>query len=151
MDRTTQQEVRARAQYRCEYCHFPEALTLLRFHVDHIIAQQHGGRTTTENLALACCFCNRYKGPNISAKDPQSGESVDLFHPRRQAWSEHFSWSESLLVAQTPTGRATIHLLQINRTKALAVREILIEGGAFDTEPSGLLMVHEPQSFYTTA
>jgi hypothetical protein len=40
-------------------------------------------------LALACCYCNRYKGPDLSGIDPNSGEVVPLFHPRRQQWDEH--------------------------------------------------------------
>lgn len=144
MDRSLQQELRTRARYRCEYCLFPEAFARLPFHVDHIIAQQHGGPTDIENLALACSFCNRYKGPNIAAIDPASGELVALFNPRRQAWGEHFAWSGSQLIAHTSIGRATIHLLQIDRPNAVAVRGLLIEEGLFETGTTGLLMVHEP-------
>jgi hypothetical protein len=150
MDKALQREVRSRAQYRCEYCHFPEEFAELPFHIDHVIAQQHGGATTFENLALACCFCNRYKGPNIAARDPLSGDIVELFNPRRQAWSEHFSWTGSQLTARTASGRATIHLLSINRASAVAVRGLLIEEGVFDTNPIGSLMVHELRAPYAS-
>ena len=148
MDKALQHEVRNRAQYRCEYCHFPEEFAERPFHADHIIAQQHAGQTTSENLALACRFCNRYKGPNIAAIDPQSGEIVELFNPRLQAWDEHFSWTGNQLTSRTASGRATIHLLQINRPDAVAVRGLLIEEGVFDTNPIGLLMVHESRAPY---
>jgi HNH endonuclease len=103
MEKALQREVRCRAQFRCEYCHSPEEFAELPFHIDHVIAQQHGGRTTSDNLALACCYCNRYKGPNIAAIDPQTGVVVELFNPRRHAWEEHFSWIGSQLA---PVARA---------------------------------------------
>ena len=65
MDKAVHKTVRVRAGHRCEYCRFPEAFAELPFHLDHVIAQQHGGPTVLENLALACCYCNRYKGPTL--------------------------------------------------------------------------------------
>jgi hypothetical protein len=62
VDATTERAVRHRAGKRCEYCLFPEALARLPFHIDHVVAEQHGGLATLENLALSCCYCNRYKG-----------------------------------------------------------------------------------------
>ena len=56
MDLATEQAVRVRAKYRCEYCRFPEAFAEVPFQHDHIIAKQHGGQTKLENLALACCL-----------------------------------------------------------------------------------------------
>lgn len=132
MDKAVHKAVRARAEHRCEYCRFPEAFAELPFHLDHIIAQQHGGQTALENLALACCYCNRYKGPNLSGVDPEFGEIVALFHPRLQVWREHFTWQGARVWATTPTGRATVHLLQINRADAVAVRRLLIQEGVFD-------------------
>jgi len=85
---------------------------------------------------------------NIAAIDPASGELVALFNPRRQAWGEHFAWSGSQLLAHTSIGRATIHLLQINRSNAVTVRGLLIEEGVFETGTTGLLMVHEPAASY---
>jgi len=46
--------VRHRAHYECEYCRLPEPQSDLPFVVDHIIALQHGGSTSDDNLALAC-------------------------------------------------------------------------------------------------
>src|SRR5881396_1048547 len=91
MEPAVQRAVRERAKNRCEYCHFPEAFAEVPFHVDHIIARQHGGPSELDNLALACCFCNRYKGPNLSGVDAESGQIVRLFHPREHVWTEHFS------------------------------------------------------------
>ncbi len=136
MDKAVHKTVRTRARHRCEYCRFPEASAELPFHLDHIIAQQHGGPTVLENMALACCYCNRYKGPNLSGVDPESGAVVPLFHPRRQQWDEHFAWDGARLTGRTPTGRATIHLLQMNRADAVAVRRLLIQEGVFHPDAS---------------
>jgi hypothetical protein len=106
MEEADQRSVRARAGYRCEYCHFPEAFAELPFHLDHIIAQQHGGETAPHNLAFACCFCNRYKGPNLSGIDSSSGEVVLLFNPRQQLWDDHFVWRGARIFGTTPCGRA---------------------------------------------
>jgi 5-methylcytosine-specific restriction endonuclease McrA len=136
VDKAVQETVRARAGHRCEYCRFPEAHAELPFHLDHIIALQHGGPTASQNLALACCYCNRYKGPNLASIDPQSGEIVSLFHPRQQFWDDHFEWDGARLLAKSACGRATIHLLQINRADAMAVRRLLIQEGVFHPGPS---------------
>src|SRR3989442_4636901 len=43
MDVATNQLVRQRAADRCEYCRLPEEFSGLRFHIEHIVARQHGG------------------------------------------------------------------------------------------------------------
>ena len=134
MEPALQDAVRIRARHRCEYCHFPEQFAELPFHVNHIVARQHGGRTELENLAFACCYCNRHKGPNLTGIDPDSGEIAGLFDPRRHGWSDHFGWDGPQLMGKTPAARATIRVLAINRADAVAVRALLIQEGVF---PSG--------------
>ena len=131
MDHATEQAVRSRARGLCEYCHALQTFYPERFQIDHIIARQHRGETAMENLALCCLECNLRKGPNIASIDPQSLARVDLFHPRRDIWNEHFLWRLGLLVGVTPVGRATVALLDINRPPRLAVRLALIEEGVF--------------------
>ncbi len=94
------------------------------------------GPSVPENLALACCYCNRYKGPNLSGIDPESGHVVSLFHPRQQHWDDHFAWDGARLLAKSAAARTTIHLLQINRADAVAVRRLLIQEGVFHLDPS---------------
>ena len=130
MDARLKAQVRRRAGFRCEYCLFPERCAELRFQVDHIIAQKHSGSTIAANLALACFRCNSHKGPNLSGVDPESGHVVQLFHPRQDVWTEHFVWHGPRLVGSTPTGRATIAVLRINRSDAVLVRAALLEEGA---------------------
>ena len=131
MDAPLKVEVRQRAGARCEYCQFPEAFAELRFQLDHIIPQQHGGPTASANLAWSCLRCNKYKGPNLSGIDPATGQMVRLFHPRLDRWAEHFAWEATKLLGITPVGRTTVAVLQINRTDAVLVREALMEEGIY--------------------
>ena len=131
MDLALEAMVRQRAQGRCEYRHFPEHLAEVPFQGDHIIARQHGGTTQLDNLAFACAFCNRHKGPNLSGVDPVTTTVVRLFDPRRQSWAEHFAWDGPLLVGKTESGRATIRTLAINRPDAVVVRKLLISEGSY--------------------
>lgn len=124
-------QVRRRAQGRCEYCRLPASAYPLPFHVDHIVAQQHGGSDSLDNLALACLHCNRHKGPNIAGRDPVGGEIVRLFDPRRDPWTEHFAWSGAELTARTGIGRVTIQVLAINDPDFRAVREALLAERVF--------------------
>jgi hypothetical protein len=127
MDRT----VRERAAHACEYCRMPQSARRLRFPIDHIIAKQHHGPTSPENLALCCGRCNRHKGPNLSGIDPVTGGTMRLFHPRRDRWVEHFRWEGAVIVGVTEIGRATIDVLKMNHPEDLAVRRELIESNAF--------------------
>ncbi|MBI4602345.1 MAG: HNH endonuclease [Planctomycetes bacterium] len=133
MDPALEREVWARANGTCEYCRMPQACDVLRFQVDHIVARKHGGSTEPSNTALACYACNAFKGPNIAGIDPVSKQVVQLFHPRRDHWGDHFEWHGALLVGRTPSGRATIAVLQINLPQRVAVRRQLIAEGAFRT------------------
>jgi 5-methylcytosine-specific restriction endonuclease McrA len=76
--------VRERAGNACEYCRMSQSARRFKFPIDHIIAQQHHGPTTLENLALACGRCNRHKGPNLAGVDPLTGRVISLFNPRRR-------------------------------------------------------------------
>ncbi|MGV3664186.1 MAG: HNH endonuclease [Prosthecobacter sp.] len=73
MNRAVSERVRQRAGNRCEYCGVPQADSGLRFHVEHVIASQHGGSDDDENLARSCPDCNWHKGTNLTGLDPDSG------------------------------------------------------------------------------
>jgi hypothetical protein len=123
MDPLLRELVRRRAGARCEYCHLPQtAVPVAPFHVEHIIARQHGGGDDPSNLALACDRCNLHKGPNLAAIDPETGDIVPLFHPRRESWADHFRWEGVVIVGQTPKGRATARLLKLNSKRRLRFR-----------------------------
>ena len=80
-----------------------------------------------DNLALACQGCNSRKYTATHAIDPASGQGAALYHPRRDAWAEHFMWSldASLIVGLTPTGRATAAKLELNREGVVNLRRVL--------------------------
>jgi hypothetical protein len=129
--RDLDRRVRQRAGAFCEYCRLPQAFDPWAFHVDHIRAEQHGGKARISNLALACSRCNRNKGPNISGVDNRTNDIVRLFNPRRDRWAEHFRWRGPQLIGLTPIGRATIRVLAINHPDAVRLRRELIAEGVF--------------------
>ncbi|MBP0011316.1 MULTISPECIES: HNH endonuclease signature motif containing protein [unclassified Roseofilum] len=120
----TQAEVRQRAKGLCEYCHASEQWQYVQFTIDHVVPLAEGGSNGLNNLALACFHCNRRKGCSQAAIDPQSGESVALYNPRCDQWRQHFRWSDDCLqlIGMTPTGRATIEALALNRERILGIR-----------------------------
>jgi len=115
--------VRRRAGDCCEYCRLPQAAEPdARFHIEHIVARQHGGDDEETNLALACHRCNRHKGPNLSGIDPSGGSPTLLFHPRRETWKEHFRAEQWEIIGLTAAGRATVSLLQMNAAVRMELR-----------------------------
>lgn len=128
MDAATRRLVQQRAGNVCEYCRLPqEHEPFATFHVEHIIARQHGGDDDPSNLCLACTSCNLHKGTNIAGIDPQTGQIVQLFHARQDDWNVHFKWNGPELVGSTSVGRATVAVLGINLAENVEHREALIE------------------------
>jgi hypothetical protein len=121
-----------RASGCCEYCRVSQDFSDLTFHVEHIIAESHGGKTQENNLALSCPRCNLYKGTNIAAADPETGDPVFLFHPRRHHWAEHFRVDGAIIEPLTPEGRATVLVLHLNDEERVQQRESLSQ---FDHYP----------------
>lgn len=117
-----------RAADRCEYCGLSQAGQEATFHIDHIRPVVAGGPTTAANLALACVSCSLRKGARQRAFDPVSEEEVQLYHPRRDKWQDHFHWEGVTLIGKTAVGRATIAALEMNRPLILAIRreEVLL-------------------------
>jgi 5-methylcytosine-specific restriction endonuclease McrA len=101
------------------------------FSVEHVEPASRGGPTESDNLALACQGCNNHKYTRTEATDPVGGEVVALYHPRHQRWRDHFAWSPDggVVVGLTPTGRATIEALQLNRPGLVNLRRILFQAG----------------------
>lgn len=118
-------QVAQRASHRCEYCQAPEAIFNFPFEVEHIVPPGLGGANEDSNLALSCRSCNVYKSDHLDASDPQAQAIVPLFHPRRQDWAEHFVVDRitGKMRGLTPSGRATIEQLGMNRPVQLAARK----------------------------
>jgi hypothetical protein len=111
-----------RAGGRCEYCGLSQEGQEATFHIDHIVPVVAGGPTVLENLALACVSCSLRKAARRSGSDPETRRTIPLFHPRKQRWDDHFRWQGVEMVGWTPTGRATIATLRLNRPLILAIR-----------------------------
>jgi len=116
-------QVIRRAEDRCEYCGLSQAGQEALFHVDHIVPVIAGGTAALDNLALACVSCSLRKGARQQAPDPNTGKAMPLFHPRREVWERHFRWDGARILGLTPTGRATVAALSMNRPLALAIRQ----------------------------
>lgn len=116
---------------RCAYCQTSEANCGIPLTIDHIQPISKGGETSFENLCLACRPCNEFKATLTEAEDPLTGETVPLFNPRTQSWSEHFRWSADATRTEglTAIGRATMIALRMNREAILAARARWVLGG----------------------
>lgn len=120
--------VRQRAKGYCEYCISPEFCATQLHSTEHITPKSLGGTSEEDNLALACQGCNGSKSNKTHALDPVTRKRVALFHPRRDDWHEHFTWSPDhlYLIGLTPTGRATIRALDLNRKGVVRLRRLLL-------------------------
>jgi hypothetical protein len=133
MDETIRDIVWRGASDRCVFCRIPqEATPFFTFHVEHIVAKQHIGPSDHPGgLCLACNRCNAFKGPNLTSIDPDTQEIVLLFNPRKDSWNDHFLLRRGEVVGITPTGRATVHLLNMNAPNRVELREEWHKGAAF--------------------
>jgi HNH endonuclease len=119
---TLRRLVLQRAGGYCEYCGLSQEGQEATFHIDHVIPRVAYGETVAENLALACVSCSLRKSARQTAIDPQSGDEVALYNPRRDIWHEHFRWEGVSVVGLTSTGRVTVDALHMNRPLILAIR-----------------------------
>ncbi|OIO90502.1 MAG: HNH endonuclease [Anaerolineae bacterium CG2_30_64_16] len=121
------QIVAQRASGCCEYCRSQACFSPDPFSVEHIVPRSRGGTDELDNLALSCQGCNSRKYTDVDAIDPTTGERAPLYHPRRQKWTDHFAWSDdaTLVIGLTPTGRATVEKLQLNRSGLVNLRRVL--------------------------
>ena len=132
------QAVIERAHRCCEYCRSQMRYATQTFSIEHLFPEQLGGKTTLDNLALSCQGCNNHKFTKTTAVDPVSREIVPLYHPRKQRWHDHFAWTQNFTVVLglTPTGRATVQALHLNREGLLNIRQLLFEKGVHPPKES---------------
>ncbi|MEW5872316.1 MAG: HNH endonuclease signature motif containing protein [Chloroflexota bacterium] len=119
--------VAERSQGCCEYCQSQSRYAVQPFSIEHILPRSQGGEAELENLALACQGCNNHKYNKFEAQDPVSREIVPLLNPRRQRWADHFAWSTdfTVVIGLTPSGRAKVETLKLNRQGVVNMRRIL--------------------------
>jgi hypothetical protein len=132
--------VASRANSVCEYCLIAEEDAYFRFQVEHIISRKHGGSSELENLALACVFCNRYKGSDIASLIPETDELVRFYNPRTMRWHKHFRLNGVVIEPLTTIGEATIRILQMNHNDQILEREVLSRRGRYPSEAALLLI-----------
>lgn len=113
-----------------EYCQTAQTIVVER-EVDHIVPESTGGLTEEHNLCLTCISCNHFKRDYRTGIDPATDQMMALFNPRTQIWREHFEWSEgwTRIIGLTPTGRATIQRLNMNRDLVIKARERWVKAG----------------------
>jgi 5-methylcytosine-specific restriction endonuclease McrA len=128
-----------RAGNRCEYCRLSQESQVATFPVDHVIPVVSDGKTTLDNLALACPRCNASKWTRVDAIDPASALLVPLFNPRTDAWADHFRWSPfDLTVVGSPyPDRAGYRIPSRSQFDPTPYRSPLAHGGRPASAPIG--------------
>lgn len=123
MTEAIRHQVRQRAGNRCEYCQLhQDDSPLAALHIEHIRPKKHSGTDALGNLCLACIDCNLRKGTNMTGIDPTTDRIEEVFNPRRDAWRDHFAWEGIRIIGLTPTGRATVQVLDMNGDDRLDLR-----------------------------
>lgn len=130
------QQVRAQAQYLCEYCHSSEEASTSRFTIDHLQPKSLGGSDALGNLALACHRCNTRRYNFTTGIDPKTDSIKPLFNPRIHLWSQHFIWDREgvKIMGTSPIGRATCKRLDLNDDEhdegaIVKARHLWLQGG----------------------
>ena len=129
--KTLRRRIAEQARFRCGYCLTREIVSGIPLTLEHIIPKAKGGPDVEENLWLSCRLCNEAKGTLTEAADPLTADTVRLFNPRSQIWTEHFSWNEAgtHIAGKTAIGRATIVVLSLNSEFRVRARAIWVEAG----------------------
>lgn len=119
------------SHYRCGYCLTSQHIVGPLLELDHIFPESKGGTADEENLILACPMCNSHKSDRVEGLDPDTGQIVPFFNPRKDMWDVHFEWVNegTTLQGLTSTGRATIIALHINHPDTIAARQLWVAAG----------------------
>lgn len=115
---------------RCAYCRTSELCSGLPLVIDHILPRSRSGLTEFENICFACYRCNEFKGA-ATHSDASETASVRLFHPRLDAWEEHFCWSPDGIHIDglTEIGQASVLQLNMNNAIIVAARKRWVFAG----------------------
>lgn len=113
--RALRDAVFTRDEGRCRYCRMAQFGSGAMFHIDHVVPRSKGGPTTMENLVLQCPSCSLHKANKLAVVDPETADTVRLFHPLRDDWHLHFSMDpDGTCRGRTALGRATVLALKMN-------------------------------------
>lgn len=114
------QQVRQRAQYRCEFCGVSETDSGAELTVDHFRPSTKGGSDSLGNLVYACNRCNQHKLDYW----PETSQQPKLWNPREDAQEKHFvELGSGALEALTDIGEFTIQRLRLNRAPLVEHRK----------------------------
>lgn len=121
----TKAKIRRLAKNRCGFCLSHQDYVWDILEIDHIFPLAKGGKDDEQNLWLICSTCNNSKYNKIESFDLITRQNTPLFNPCLQNWHEHFKWSKDAteIIGKTPTGRATITALNLNRERFIRVRK----------------------------
>jgi hypothetical protein len=131
MSEPDRRAVAERACRCCEYCFSQELNSHGDFAIEHIRPRADGGSDDLSNLAWSCQGCNNRKYTAQEAIDPATGLIARLYNPRSDRWQDHFVWSDDFtqIEGTSPTGRATITRLDLNRIGVVNLRRALTSSG----------------------
>jgi len=123
----TQRTVSERAHHGCEYGQSRADDATASFAVEHMVPVSRGGTSALHKLAWSCAGCNGHTYNRTEAPAPTDGTPASFFNPRQQRWHEHLCWNEDYthIIGLTPTGRATVEALRLNRPGLVNMRHVL--------------------------
>jgi 5-methylcytosine-specific restriction endonuclease McrA len=84
----SRQNVYTRDGARCQYCHVKVARHEATY--DHVVPRAHGGKTTWDNIVIACVRCNQKKGGRTPA---QAGMRLRMLPVRPKKLPEQVSFT----------------------------------------------------------
>jgi len=70
-------------------------------------------------LALACTFCNRYKGSDIGSIVWDTNTFVRFYNPRTDRWADHFELDGIVIKPRTNISEVTARILEFNNSDRL--------------------------------
>ena len=130
-------QVLLRDEGQCRFCHLLQSGQGATFHIDHIHPKSRGGKTSLDNLACPCTNCSLHKSNRTTAVDPVTGDESTLYHPLVNDWKQHFVLqADGTCTGRTPTGRATIEVLQMNNYLPRLARAMQIQLGMLTADQS---------------
>jgi len=116
----TQEHLRRRACFACEFCGVSETDAGGLLTVDHFQPKAKGGNDDSGNLLYCCARCNSYKLDYW----PKHPEHPMLWNPRREPPTQHFlELDDGRLHPSTATGAFTVLRLRLNRPALIAHRK----------------------------
>jgi 5-methylcytosine-specific restriction endonuclease McrA len=101
-----------RDEHTCQYCLNPYGKSQLT--MDHVLPRSKGGKTTWNNIVMACTRCNTLKGNKDKmkpAKEPQRPSMGEIVGKARRSaiaipnenWIPYIGWNPKLITVTSPS------------------------------------------------